>query len=422
MNDIFISYAREDKPWARRLADALEARGWSAWWDAEIPPGETWDEVIERELTTAKAVVVLWSATAVKKRWVKTEAALALDANKLLPVLIDEALPPLAFRPIQAVSLVDWRGGADHEGFVQLIGSIERLAGKPRQPAAGSGLADVSPPPPMPSPVVPRADDRRDDTRPAPGAENSGKAASRRRWPLIVGAGGAVAAAAIAGLMLLPGPSRTTGYSASVVNQKGEGYTASVTRSEPGAAAAPAALPATPSAAASGICRAIVNDPNPPLNVRSGPSTGQPVVGSVDNGAPVTIAERQGGWLRITAPVAGWVAGNLVGETCGDRSTGSDPARNAPGAPPGRYPLSSERLLTDADLAGLSADELRLMRNEIFARHGHVFNDPALRAYFSAQSWYRPANGNDAVQLSAIEQANVAKIRAFEQATAAAAR
>lgn len=356
MNDIFISYAREDKPWARRLADALEARGWSAWWDAEIPPGETWDEVIERELTTAKAVVVLWSATAVKKRWVKTEAALALDANKLLPVLIDEALPPLAFRPIQAVSLVDWRGGADHEGFVQLIGSIERLAGKPRQPAAGSGLADVSPPPPMPSPVVPRADDRRDDTRPAPGAENSGKAASRRRWPLIVGAGGAVAAAAIAGLMLLPGPSRTTGYSASVVNQKGEGYTASVTRSEPGGAA-PAALPATPSAAASG-----------------------------------------------------------------DRSTGFDPARNAPGAPPGRYPLSSERLLTDADLAGLSADELRLMRNEIFARHGHVFNDPALRAYFSAQSWYRPANGNDAVQLSAIEQANVAKIRAFEQATAAAAR
>ena len=131
MNDIFISYAREDKPWAKRLADALEARGWSVWWDAEIPPGETWDEVIERELTAAKAVVVLWSQAAVKKRWVKTEASLALDANKLLPVLIDAALPPIAFRPIQAASLADWRGDAEHEGFAQLLASIERLAGPP---------------------------------------------------------------------------------------------------------------------------------------------------------------------------------------------------------------------------------------------------------------------------------------------------
>ncbi len=106
------------------------------WWDAEIPPGETWDEVIERELTAAKAVVVLWSEAAVKKRWVKTEASLALDANKLLPALIDQALPPIAFRPIQAASLADWRGEAEHEGFAQLLASIERLAGAPGAAAA----------------------------------------------------------------------------------------------------------------------------------------------------------------------------------------------------------------------------------------------------------------------------------------------
>ncbi len=53
------------------------------------------------------------------------------------------------------------------------------------------------------------------------------------------------------------------------------------------------------------------------------------------------------------------------------------------------------------------------MRNEIFARKGYIFNDAALRDYFSAQPWYRPASRKDGAAV-AVEQANVAKIRAFE--------
>jgi TIR domain/YARHG domain len=318
MNDIFISYAREDKPWARRLAEALEGRGWSVWWDAEIPPGETWDEVIERELTAAKAVVVLWSQAAVKKRWVKTEASLALDANKLIPVLIDQALPPIAFRPIQAASLADWRGGPEHEGFAQLAGSIERLAGAPQPggtaPVVGPGLADATAPPLKPT-VAPKEP----------------PSAQKRRWPLIIGAGGAAVAAAIAGLVLLPGAAEKDG-------------------------------PAKP-----GASLPIVTPPSdPPRN------------------APVEAAV-----APPATPLPGFV----------------------PGSVPGRYPQASQRQLTDADL---SADELRLMRNEIFARKGYIFNDAGLRAYFSAQPWYRPVSRDD-VRLSAVEQFNVAKIRAFEQ-------
>ncbi len=76
-------------------------------------------------------------------------------------------------------------------------------------------------------------------------------------------------------------------------------------------------------------------------------------------------------------------------------------------------PLYFDRLVTDADLEGRSADELRLMRNTIFARVGRVFEDPALRDYFSRQPWYRPAATPR--ELSAIDRKNVAGIKLWER-------
>src|SRR5438477_7133745 len=88
ISDIFISYSREDQAVARRYADALEAQGFSVWWDADLRSGEAFDEAIEAALRAAKAVVVLWSPTSVVSRWVRAEATLA-DRNKtLVPVVI----------------------------------------------------------------------------------------------------------------------------------------------------------------------------------------------------------------------------------------------------------------------------------------------------------------------------------------------
>jgi len=43
MADIFISYASEDRQRAGALAETLGARGWSVWWDREIPLGQSFD-------------------------------------------------------------------------------------------------------------------------------------------------------------------------------------------------------------------------------------------------------------------------------------------------------------------------------------------------------------------------------------------
>ena len=61
MADLFISYADEDREWAERLAKALEDNGWSVWWDRRLLAGQSFDQIIERELTNTKAAVVLWS-------------------------------------------------------------------------------------------------------------------------------------------------------------------------------------------------------------------------------------------------------------------------------------------------------------------------------------------------------------------------
>ena len=86
MSDIFISYKREDQPTARQLADALEKEGWNVWWDPKLRAGDHFDDVIEKALNEAKCVIVLWSAGSLQSRYVRDEATLALERNKLVPI------------------------------------------------------------------------------------------------------------------------------------------------------------------------------------------------------------------------------------------------------------------------------------------------------------------------------------------------
>lgn len=53
------------------------------------------------------------------------------------------------------------------------------------------------------------------------------------------------------------------------------------------------------------------------------------------------------------------------------------------------FPESNSRSLTEADVAGLSADTLRIAKNEIYARHGRIFTSADLQEYFGGKSWYQ---------------------------------
>jgi adenylate cyclase len=86
MADVFISYARVDKARVAPLVAAIEARGWSVWWDSEINPGQEFDDQIDAQLMSAKAVLVVWTPTSVASRWVRGEARDAADRGVLVPV------------------------------------------------------------------------------------------------------------------------------------------------------------------------------------------------------------------------------------------------------------------------------------------------------------------------------------------------
>lgn len=108
--DIFLSYARADRTVARLFADCFEHEGFSVWWDASLHSGETFDEVIERNLRDAKAVVVLWSPNSVTSRWVRAEATQADRRNKLAPAVIEPCDRPIIFELTHAAELSDWTG------------------------------------------------------------------------------------------------------------------------------------------------------------------------------------------------------------------------------------------------------------------------------------------------------------------------
>lgn len=83
---------------------------------------------------------------------------------------------------------------------------------------------------------------------------------------------------------------------------------------------------------------------------------------------------------------------------------------------PGDMELFEKQAITETMLHGLSLHELRLLRNEVYARHGRTFGPAWLQQHFDFQPWYRPVEeGQKPTELSAIEKQNVETIVAYEK-------
>jgi hypothetical protein len=136
---IFLSYAREDRPRAEQVARVLGDRGWSVWWDSRVSGGQIWKEEIARALAAARCVVVLWSHASATSHWVLDEAQEGHKRGLLVPARLDDVEVPLGFRQVQTIDLAD--SGDDDGALDALVAAVGRVLGRPRvEPARPSAV------------------------------------------------------------------------------------------------------------------------------------------------------------------------------------------------------------------------------------------------------------------------------------------
>jgi tetratricopeptide (TPR) repeat protein len=124
-NLVYLSYSREDRDAARQIASRLAAAGINIWLDeAQILPGESWPEAVERAVTRARVLVAVipraLSASSIAREW-----RLMLSLGKpILPVITrkDTPLPS----PLRDLVAIDLSNDFAH-GLVQIQRSLERL-------------------------------------------------------------------------------------------------------------------------------------------------------------------------------------------------------------------------------------------------------------------------------------------------------
>lgn len=130
MADVFISYAREDAPKAKLLAEALLADGLSVWWDHDLVGGDNFREQISETIAAASCVIVIWSENSVLSPFVKDEASRANDRKTLIPVAVGDVEPPVGFGELQTIRFKRWaETTAEWESLVRAVHARLRAAG-----------------------------------------------------------------------------------------------------------------------------------------------------------------------------------------------------------------------------------------------------------------------------------------------------
>lgn len=210
MVDVFISYSRTNKAKVAQIARGIEDAGYSVWWDAELPPHQSYGEVITGKIDDAKAAIVVWSAEAAASEWVRAEADMARNQKKLVQTALGDIMPPLPFNQIQYANLGDWNGEDDHPEWRKVKQSLTALCGAREAkadaaaPAAAISAAPFAPkpapapataPPPVQQAAPVTAAAFLSSTPPAPPAAN-------RNMPVLIGLGVAVLGLGVAGYMV----------------------------------------------------------------------------------------------------------------------------------------------------------------------------------------------------------------------------
>jgi hypothetical protein len=109
MVQLVLLYSRDSKDVVDNLARTLHQRGLNVWYDHNLRVGDDRKEIYEHIVTSA-AVLIIWSSSACKSKWVIAEADAASKYDKLLQVKLEQCELPIPFGTLHCADLSSWKG------------------------------------------------------------------------------------------------------------------------------------------------------------------------------------------------------------------------------------------------------------------------------------------------------------------------
>jgi formylglycine-generating enzyme required for sulfatase activity len=153
--DVFISYPRAERGKVEPIREKLQALGLEVFLDIHgIDGGDTFPDVIDRTLKSAKAVLGIWSPRAFQSKWCMIECRVGAMRGVLVPVALErfsELDMKSEFMATNYLDLTDFDGRENHEGWQRTLRSLSRHVGRELGAAA-----PAAPQPQGPNPSPPQ--------------------------------------------------------------------------------------------------------------------------------------------------------------------------------------------------------------------------------------------------------------------------
>jgi hypothetical protein len=122
--DVFLVSAGEDRDTAKLIARRLRALKFKVWFDQK-QVDETFDVKDARNAANSTAMLVLWSANAVKSDWVRAAASVGHSRpGTLVQIALDKTIPYEPFRATKRYSAAGMTSRKTPEGFYQAVDEL----------------------------------------------------------------------------------------------------------------------------------------------------------------------------------------------------------------------------------------------------------------------------------------------------------
>ncbi len=108
-NQVFVSFAHQDKERIQSLVVQLRSKGVPVWWSPDLDHGTDWDDQVEDAMLASEIMLVMISPHSVKSNESKNEWKYWIDTSKkpLIPIMLSDCRIPYRLSPLQRVDGVN---------------------------------------------------------------------------------------------------------------------------------------------------------------------------------------------------------------------------------------------------------------------------------------------------------------------------